>query len=55
MEYFEKKNMVSKYNLILDDIDIIIDIRNDGYIFATSLCKTAGKKLKNWLLSEQQI
>ena len=53
MEYFEKKNMVSKCNLILDDIDITIDIRNDGYIFATGLCKTVGKKLKNWLLLEE--
>lgn len=46
MEYFEKKNMVSKCKLILDDINIMIDIRNDGYIFATGLCKTLGKNIK---------
>ena len=54
MDYFEKKNMVSKCNMILNDnTDITINIRNDGYIFATGLCKTVGKTLKNWFSLEE--
>ncbi len=32
-----------------DGTDFIIPMREDGYIFATALCKTVGKRVNNWL------
>ena len=47
---FEKTNDIIKCKLILEDnTEFIIPMREDGYIFATGLCKASGKIVGNWL------
>ena len=47
---FEKTNDIIKCKLILENnTEFIIPMREDGYIFATALCKIAGKMIGNWL------
>jgi len=47
---FEKIGDIIKCKLILEDgNDFTIQMRNDGYIFATGLCKIAKKKVNHWL------
>jgi hypothetical protein len=46
---YEKKGDIYDCSLILEDkTEIKIPLREDGYIFATGLCKAAGKDLSNW-------
>ena len=50
MKYFKKVGDIFNCNLILeDDTEFIIPMREDGYIFATSLCKVVGKRVGDWL------
>jgi hypothetical protein len=50
MKYFEKVGDIFNCNLILEDgTEFIIPMREDGYIFATALCKVVGKKISHWL------
>jgi len=47
---FEKIEDVFQCKLLLEDgTEFIIPMREDGYIFATALCKTVGKPVGNWL------
>jgi hypothetical protein len=47
---FQKVNDIFQCRLILaDDSEFVIPLREDGYIFATALCKVAGKRVNNWL------
>ena len=51
---FEKINDIFNCKLILEDgTDFVIPLREDGYIYATGLCKVAKKRIHDWLrLSE---
>jgi hypothetical protein len=53
---FEKINDIFNCKLLLEDgREFTIPLREDGYIYATGLCKVAGKKMYNWLrLKETQ-
>ena len=47
---FEKINDIFNCKLILEDgSEFIIPLREDGYIYATGLCKAVGKKVNHWL------
>jgi len=47
---FTKVNDIFQCKLKLEDgTDFTIPLREDGYIFATGLCKAAGKTVSNWL------
>ena len=47
---FEKINDIFQCKLILENGDeFIIPLREDGYIFATWLCKAVGKQVNSWL------
>jgi len=47
---FEKIADIFQCKLLLEDgSEFIIPLREDGYIFATGLCKAAGKLVGNWL------
>lgn len=47
---FEKINDIFQCKLILENgEEFTIPLREDGYIFATWLCKAAGKKVSHWL------
>jgi hypothetical protein len=35
--------------LLEDNTEFIIPMREDGYIFATALCKVVGKSVGHWL------
>jgi hypothetical protein len=46
---FEKVNDIFQCKLLLENnTEFIIPVREDGYIFATQLCKVAGKQLSKW-------
>jgi len=50
MKQFKKVGDIFQCKLNLEDgTDFIIPMREDGYIFATALCKTVGKKPNDWL------
>ena len=50
MENFEKIEDIFNCKLFLEDkTEFIIPIREDGYIFATALCKIVKKKVNHWL------
>lgn len=53
---FEKIDDIFKCKLLLEDgSEFTIPLREDGYIYATGLCKASGKKMYNWLrLKETQ-
>ncbi len=41
---------IFQYKLLLEDgTEFIIPLREDGYIFATGLCKAVRKKPNDWL------
>lgn len=42
---------INTFTIILDGEQYNIPFREDGYIFATALCKAAGKRVNNWLRS----
>ena len=47
---FEKINDIFQCKIILEDgEEFTIPLREDGYIFATWLCKAVGKKVNGWL------
>ena len=47
---FEKINDLFHCKLILENgQEFTIPLREDGYIFATGLCKAIGKKVNGWL------
>ena len=47
---FKKVNGIFQCKLLLENgSEFIIPMREDGYIFATALCKTVGKKTNDWL------
>jgi hypothetical protein len=47
---FEKINDIFNCKLILEDgSEFTIPLREDGYIYATGLCKAVGKRPKDWL------
>lgn len=47
---FEKINDIFNCKLHLEDgTEFTIPLREDGYIYATGLCKVGGKKMYNWL------
>jgi hypothetical protein len=47
---FEKNEDIFNCRLLLEDnTEFIIPLREDGYIFATKLCKIVGKKVNHWL------
>ena len=47
---FEKVNDLFQCKLQLEDgTEFTIPLREDGYIFATGLCKAVGKRVNNWL------
>ena len=46
---YEKINDIFQCKLLLEDkTEFIIPLREDGYIYATKLCKIVGKRLSNW-------
>jgi hypothetical protein len=46
---YSKVNDIFQCKLLLeDDTEFIIPMREDGYIFATKLCKVVGKKVAKW-------
>ena len=46
---FEKIDDIFKCKLLLEDgTEFTIPLREDGYIYATGLCKAAGKKIYHW-------
>ena len=46
----EKINDIFNCKLLLEDgTEFTIPLREDGYIYATGLCKVAGKKMYDWL------
>jgi hypothetical protein len=46
---FEKVNDIFNCKLLLEDgSEFEIPLREDGYIYATGLCKVAGKKMYDW-------
>ena len=46
---FNKIGNIFQCKLLLEDnTEFIIPMRNDGYIFATGLCKIANKRLTKW-------
>ena len=50
MKKFEKVGDIFNCKLILEDkSEFIMPMRQDGYIFATALCKFVGKKPNDWL------
>ena len=50
MENFEKVGDLFNCKLLLEDnTSFIIPMREDGYIFATALCKAVGKSVGHWL------
>lgn len=53
---FEKQNDIFKCKLLLEDgSEFTIPLREDGYIYATGLCKVAKKKMYHWIrLKETQ-
>ena len=47
---YVKRGSVFQCRLKLDDgSDVVIPLREDGYIYATALCKAAGRRLSNWV------
>ena len=47
---FDKVNDIFNCKLLLEDgTEFTIPLREDGYIYATGLCKVAGKKMYDWL------
>lgn len=47
---FDKVNDIFNCKLLLEDnTEFTIPLREDGYIYATGLCKAAGKRIYNWL------
>ena len=47
---FEKIEDIFQCKLLLEDgTEFTIPLREDGYIFATGLCKAVGKKVNHWL------
>ena len=47
---FEKIEDIFQCKLLLEDgTEFTIPLREDGYIFATALCKAVGKKPNDWL------
>ena len=47
---FQKVDDIFQCKLILaDNTEFVIPLREDGYIFATALCKVAGKRVHDWL------
>ncbi len=53
---FEKINDIFNCKLLLEDgTEFTIPLREDGYIYATGLCKVSNKRMYNWLrLKETQ-
>ncbi len=50
MENFEKEGDIFNCKLLLEDgTYFTIPMREDGYIFATALCKAVGKRVNHWL------
>lgn len=50
MKQFEKVGDIFNCNLVLEDgSTYTIPMREDGYIFATGLCKVVGKRVNHWL------
>jgi len=50
MENFKKEGDIFKCKLLLEDgTTFIIPMREDGYIYATGLCKVVDKKPNDWL------
>lgn len=50
MENFEKEDDIFKCKLLLEDgTTFMIPMREDGYIYATDLCKVVNKKVNIWL------
>lgn len=50
MENFEKVGDIFNCKLLLEDkTEFNIQMREDGYIFATGLCKIVKKKVNHWL------
>ncbi len=48
--YLEKEKQIKNYKLLLENgKEIFIPLREDGYIFATALCKVVGKQINHWL------
>jgi len=46
---FEKVNDIFQCKLVLENnVEFVIPMREDGYIFATKLCQAAGKQLSKW-------
>lgn len=46
----KEKKEINNYKLLLENgEEIFIPLREDGYIFATALCKVAGKQINHWL------
>lgn len=51
---FKKVDDIYQCKLILaDNTECVIPLREDGYIFATDLCKVAGKGIHDWLRLEE--
>lgn len=47
---FEKNDDIFQCKLLLENgTEFTIPLREDGYIFATALCKTVGKRVNHWL------
>jgi hypothetical protein len=47
---FSKINDIFQCKLFLEDgTEFTIPLREDGYIYATALCKASGKRINNWL------
>ena len=47
---FEKIEDIFQCKLVLENgTEFIIPLREDGYIYATGLCKAVGKRVFDWL------
>ena len=51
---FEKIEDIFQCKLVLENgTEFIIPLREDGYIYATGLCKAVGKRVNNWLRTKE--